>query len=770
MIRRRFRLFRTFFKVIWFVSVATPVAAASVASDSAASAVYSGGWTNGSNGGSGFGAWILSGLNTSGFFVQSSTNNGGGDPSVDGDIDTAGRAWGLFASLTPSVGTALATRTFSSELESGQQFVINLDNGYLQNSYGREKFWFQFTGGDTSYKIVDSSGVRDTGIPFTSQGLHVVFTMGSIGLTSTYTVQISAVGSDGLTNLPVTFSGNLFSSAFDPVQTVDRVQLFNYAAGTGPTADVFFNSMSIPPPNPGAFKTLAFDSAADAAYVGGFTNGSNGGSGWGGAWNFSAGANGPSGQFIGTSQTNGASDGNIDTAGRAWGLWGNNGGSMNAIRPFGFTLQPGQSFAADVDTGYIDSGGQAGFTLTGFGDPRGSSQISFVFRGGMTNYVINSGKYYWTMETNSGVAFTSKGVHVVITLGTNGAFTCATTPKGGATTIVNCIDPAGAGGLDHVELFNSNAGTGSSHDAFFNNIAVTENIAASTFDNASDANYSGSWINRSAGGSGWAGSWSIGVFGPNNPSGGTFIGSSPQIDSGGQSFGLFAGGNSASTEASRSFSQPLGVGDSFVIDLQNRLVQTNSLVAFELTGGGVQWQFGFPGGGTNYQIGMFTYLGPNYVDTGVPFTTNGVHVVVTPGCDTNGQFTYTAAITPKGGATRLVSAPLRGGFGGSVTIPVLNTVRLYTDNPPGPAYDVYFNNLAVIAAPHLASVNISTNVIVSFTPSGVLWHDVLASDDFSSTNWSVLASNLTGSGNSPVQIQDSGVHQKRFFRIRAVNH
>jgi len=778
------RLVKFFSGIISVALLVSPAAAANIASDNAASVAYSSGWTNGANGGSGFNAWILTNYNAAGFFVQSSTNNGAGDPGGDGDIDTAGRAWGLFASLTPSVGTALATRPFSSELEPGQQFVVDFDNGYLQNSasppgragfslqnsYGREKFWFQFTGGDTTCKIVDGSGLRDTGIPFTSQGLHVVFTMGGIGPTSTYTVQISPSGDDGPTNLPVTISGNLFSSAFDPVQTIDRVQLFNYAAGNDSTADVFFNSMSIPPPNSGAFKILACDSAADAAYSGGFTNGSNGGSGWGGAWSFSTGAGGGDGKFIGTSQANGAADGNIDTAGRAWGLWANDGGSINAIRPFGFTLHAGQTFAVDLDTGYIDAGGQVGFMLAGFGDPRGSSQFTFEFSGGGTNYVINTGKYYWTMSTNTGVPFTSKGVHVAVTLGTNGAFTCAITPAGGTPTLISGVDPAGGGGLDHVELFNSNAGTGASHDAFFNNLAVTENIAALASDSAADANYGNGWNHRN-GGSGWGGAWKVSVSGPGNPAGGAFLGHAPQIDGGAGSFGLFAGSNSLGVIASRAFPQPLGLGQSFVLDMQNGFVASNSLVAFELTGGLVQWQFGFPGGGTNYQIGMFTYTGPNYVDTGVPFTTNGLRVIVTPGVDTNGYLTYTAAITPKGGATRTITGQLRGGFGGAVTIPVLNQVQLYTDNPPGSAYDVFFNNLAIIPAPQLGGVSLAggTNAVISFTPSGVLRHEVLASDDFFSTNWSVLATNLTGSGNSPVQVQDAGSHPQRFYRLRAAS-
>ena len=781
------------FAAILTMLAAMPAYAVIISSDSAADAVYAGGWTNGANGGAGFGAWsqmtTVASSNNDGFFIGSSTSNGVAIPS--GGIDVGGKSWGLYANGHDHVNSAFseAYRPFAGALTPGQTVVVKMDNGgidgggmvgiallnqdpaavnniftALPNSTTR--FALTFSGGDTNYNINlgnfagGTTVTINTGIGFTDGGLTVAFTLNS---NDTFSVSING-------GAPIT--GSLGGQTN---QTINGIALFNYVAGATRNNDLYFNSLQIwqPPPNHGAFKPLAFDGASDSTYASGWSNGANGGDGFG-AWSFSTGATGNGGQFAGTSQNNGATNGNIDTTGRAWGLWANGGGSINAIRPFGFTLQAGDSFAADVDTGYIDAGGQVGFMLTGFGDPRSSSQISFLFRGGGTNFVINAGKYYWTMETNTGVAFTSKGVHVVVTLGELGAFTCAITPNGGVTTVVKCIDPAGAGGLDHVELFNSNAGSGSSHDAFFNNLTLTENIAAAAFDNASDGNYAGRWSTGGSGGSGWSNGWNVTVSGSTGATGGSFIGSSPMIDGDGQAFGLYAGGNGASVLASRLFTQPLGLGDSFTMDIQNRFVQTNSLVAFQLLGGGVQWQFGFPGGGTNYQIGVFTYLGPNYVDTGVPFTTNGVHVVVTQGADTNGLFTYTAAITPKGGATRIVTGPLHGGFGGSVTIPVLNEVELYTDNPPGPTNDVYFNNLAIIPAPRLAGVSLTTNAVatISFTPSGVLWHDLLASDDLQTPNWSVLSSNLIGSGNSQIQVQDpaAGTHGKRFYRLRAINH
>lgn len=753
-----------------------------VAFDSAQDPAYTGAWSDGANGGSGFGPWVLVSSNSAGFFCGTSAANGDGDPGLTGDIDTAGRAWGLYANLTPSMGTALATRPFSSALESGQRFAIDFDNGYVQsssspsgtvgfallNSAGEEKVRFQFVGGESSFQVVDNSGVHDIGLPFTSQGLHIVFTMGEIAASSTYRLEVSTVGHDGLTNTTLRFDGLLCTNAAGSAQVVDRVQVFSLSGGDGSTADLFCNSISIPPSARAAFRTEAFDDTADAAYGAGWTAGTNGGAGWGGGWTFTPGATGFSGAFTGSSQNNGFGDGNIDTSGLSWGLWANGGGSINAIRPFGFTLEPGQSFACDMDPGYIENGGAVGFTLTGYGDPRSSSQVTVEFRGGESDFVISAGKTYWSMETNSGVAYTTRGLHVVVEMGTGGVFTCAMTPRGGLTRVIRFVDPAGGGGLDHVELFNSNAGSGSDHDAFFNNLEVFRTLASEAHDNADEANYAGGWDRRTDG-DGFDGAWQVDVSGPPGAWGGSFVGPAAQIDNGGRAWGLYTGGDGAMTKASRALPHALQVGESVVVDMQNKAVSNSALVAVQLAGTS-QWQFGLSGGEANYHISVFTYPAPVVYDTGVPFTTNGIRLVYTQDVDTNGEYQFRAAITPKGGGTQVISGPLRGLLGGTATLPALDRVELLTDNPSGSAYDVFFNNLAVIGAPRLSGISLAsgTNVVLSVAPSGVLLEDVLACDDLVSGLWTPIASNLTGSGEADLFVEDPVPlpASQRFYRIR----
>ncbi len=98
--------------------------AQTIAFDSAGTAAYSGGWSNGANGGNGFNAWeINAGANT-GIFI--------GNPAND-EMGTAGigtKAFGLFATGTAYLN---ATRTFKQALQVGDElsfyWVMNWDAG-----------------------------------------------------------------------------------------------------------------------------------------------------------------------------------------------------------------------------------------------------------------------------------------------------------------------------------------------------------------------------------------------------------------------------------------------------------------------------------------------------------------------------------------------------------------------------------------------------------------------------------------------------------------
>jgi len=235
------------------LAASTTVRASAPATDNASNPAYTNGWANGSNGGNSWGgAWQLDPPTNSGiagFFVGNSTNNDGGDPGNDGDINTGGKAWGLYAN---NDNIATAVRPFNGPLLAGQLFVIDMDNGYidpgksagfnLQDGLGNDEFEFYFYGGDTQYRVHDAASVSTpTGVPWTGQGLHLEFTLTS---SNTYSLVISDVGTDGPTGLPVTVIGGLIGQGAGPIA---RLNLWNYSAcvSGGMPCDSYFNNLGL---------------------------------------------------------------------------------------------------------------------------------------------------------------------------------------------------------------------------------------------------------------------------------------------------------------------------------------------------------------------------------------------------------------------------------------------------------------------------------------------------------------------------------------------
>ena len=225
---------------------------ANPAFDSAANSVYDSGWQTGQNGGVGFGAWSISADYA---FIASSTTNGVGDPGADGDIDTAGRAWGLATQLPAfnNHSASFAARSFDGALTLGQQFVIDIDTissgspvaGFdLLDGNGNAPFDLMISGGGI---FVQGGSV---GVSPSDQGFHIVFTLTGA---SSFNVMISGIGNDPPSGLPVSINGSLGA-----VSGAGLVGVSFFAVDTGPdTANWnFFNSMAIIP-EPSTLALLA---------------------------------------------------------------------------------------------------------------------------------------------------------------------------------------------------------------------------------------------------------------------------------------------------------------------------------------------------------------------------------------------------------------------------------------------------------------------------------------------------------------------------------
>ena len=234
---------------------------------------------------------------------------------------------------------------------------------------------------------------------------------------------------------------------------------------------------------------LAADSAADPAYIEGWFNDADGGTGFG-PWTFVTTSTNSSqdGFFVGTSTGNaGISVPGINTDGQSWGLYANSGNTSvayRAIEPLatGPALSAGATFQIDMDNGWINGPSGAQTNLVGFALRHGNAtagpanyntgaRLQFYFVGGANDYtVVDSGGVH-----NTGVSFTGTGLQLAVSLGTNDAYELTIIDNAsGSTNATVSGTLAGTPGssIDSIALFNNNAGSGPNYDLFFNSLEV----------------------------------------------------------------------------------------------------------------------------------------------------------------------------------------------------------------------------------------------------------------------------------------------------------
>jgi hypothetical protein len=245
----------------FIVMGAERASASLLGTDSAADVAYNSGWTAGSNGGSGFGAWsfVTNAPGSKGTFLSSSGNNGDGDGNSSGDINTANRAWGAFAN---GGGEIFAVRPFTGgALAVGQTFSMNMDNGFIDSggvvgirltsslstiTNATREFEFRFVGGNSFYDVISNPNQTST-LGFTDGGLNLVFQLNS---PTTYSLSVTRFH-DTASPIVWNTTGTLVSG--NPIL---GVALRNQNAGSNSQRDGYFNSMSITP-EPASLTMLA---------------------------------------------------------------------------------------------------------------------------------------------------------------------------------------------------------------------------------------------------------------------------------------------------------------------------------------------------------------------------------------------------------------------------------------------------------------------------------------------------------------------------------
>lgn len=405
------------------------------ACDDAGQSAYNNGWTNGANGGHGFGPWsnLISAVDgAAGFFVATNP------PNTDLNFVTVrGRAWAMYANEGGGGGDDLqiagAYRQINSPLQVGESFSVDFENGGIQGgplsgtggwvgfslrsqmpplqfdpdpfsafgSLHNAQLAVGFHGGDATYSVYDvmTPSGRSTGLNYTTNGVRAVVTLTGA---DTFELSLKSLGPDG-SNVVVT--GQTAGGSLGVIGVYDRNAEAN---------DTFFNKLLVLGPT--VTNRIARDNAADPAYAGGWATNSNGGFGFN-PWSIAtfAGA-GSAGTFLATNPPN--TDLNaIASQGRAWGMYANDipsGGAQNVTlhRYFAQTnLLAGQHFGMTMEHGGIASlNGSVALTILSaptIPNPQGEV-FAFGFQGGESSYFING----FDGVSHPGIPFTDGGVRI----------------------------------------------------------------------------------------------------------------------------------------------------------------------------------------------------------------------------------------------------------------------------------------------------------------------------------------------------------------------
>jgi hypothetical protein len=209
-------------------------------SDDASGPEYLAGWKNGTNGGSGFGPWVLTNTagNLGGFVIQDSSTNG---VAPSGAINSAGlKSWGIRAGWGAST---IASRPLHWPLVEGQTLGWELDTGTILPERrvgvalvtgGTNRWEFSAAAGSSTYRIHDGSSTNaNTAWPLTDGGLRCEFTALA---TNAYALKV--VGPTWT---------NSYSGVLAGEGLIDEIRFFSHGGGNTEAATVFFNHLRITP-------------------------------------------------------------------------------------------------------------------------------------------------------------------------------------------------------------------------------------------------------------------------------------------------------------------------------------------------------------------------------------------------------------------------------------------------------------------------------------------------------------------------------------------
>jgi|694.fasta_scaffold52926_4 endonuclease/exonuclease/phosphatase family metal-dependent hydrolase len=227
------------------------------ASDSPTNSAYGGVWTNGSQGGSGFGPWQL---------TDSAPNGWAGHARFDTNVWNVPSAFGGAFSIWAS-GNAYsdARRRFSQAMGTNDAFVVQFDNNLVEtgklvgfalaDDSGTDRFSFLCYGGEQTYYVYDAQTWRSTAIPVTQNGFEL-----RVELTGSNTYRLAA-------------GSNVVTGTMSDGGSITQLRAFNYGSGDGTAYDFYLGSMRIESPSIGSGTALVTGSAVVRVDPSGLTDG-----------------------------------------------------------------------------------------------------------------------------------------------------------------------------------------------------------------------------------------------------------------------------------------------------------------------------------------------------------------------------------------------------------------------------------------------------------------------------------------------------------------